>query len=351
MKTLLLIFLLIINFKICFADDTAVSSYGGNLICSKETRISLKKEILIFTQLEKSMRVDVIFEFFNPDEARDLSVGFVTPGVSSPELPSGGQPNLKNFLAIVNEELVEFKISKIENTEFKKIVQNNFDNDFIYLFDVRFNKGLNTIKHSYNFEPIFSSGGSFGSSEYNYKLTTGKNWANEEIEDFELIINKTGLFDVPLYLDDNHNNWEIKGFGKQKENVNQIHPNESTLTVNLKSGYLYFHKTSFKPTYDIKISRFNPIDSYELLQIIYWSSMNGGSGLDKLNKNDYRLARNAVFATYGYKFKDYELLNYFSNYVWYIPDPNVMNTTAILDYQYKELYDRIVKLETEFNDK
>ena len=344
-----MIFWSIINLNISYADDTAVNSFGGNLICEKETRISLKKETLIFTQLENSMRVDVYFEFYNPDDARDLKVGFVTPGISAPELPEGGNPNLENFIAIVNDEIVKFNISKLENTDFKVTKQDYFNYDYIYYFDVRFKKGINTIKHSYNYGPIISTGGSLGTLDYFYKLTTGKNWANETIEDFELIINKTGLFDVPLYLDRNPtNNWEVKGFGKTQEEIDKSKLDNSKLNINLKSGYLYLHKTNFKPEHDIQISRYNPIDNFDILKTIYWSSMNGDYGLDKLDKEDYRIARNAIFAIYGYKFNDIDMLNYFSKYFWYIPDPNITNSVDIFDQNYKNLFNRIVQLEKEY---
>jgi len=51
--------------------------------------------------------------------------------------------------------------------------------------------------------------------------------------------------------------------------------------------------------------------------------MNGGHGLDKLKKDDYRLARNAIFAIGGYNFNDSDLLNYFSKYFWYIPNLHI----------------------------
>ena len=78
MKKYILIIGLIYS-ALSFADDSVINSYGGNLSCVRETKIRLKKEILTFTQLDSTMKVEVNFEFDNPDEERDELVGFISP--------------------------------------------------------------------------------------------------------------------------------------------------------------------------------------------------------------------------------------------------------------------------------
>lgn len=346
MKKYFLFIICLLHLKISFADDGIINSYGGNLICIKETKIILKKETLTFTQLKGGMLVDIYFEFVNPEEERNEVVGFITPAFSSPEDRSESYTNIENFVVIVNDKMVVYNISKVTNTEFSSILDKKLQNSFAYYFDVKFNKGINTIRHSYFFKPASLAAGCCGISSYTYRLTTGKNWANKTIEDFELKINKQGLFRVPLYLDDSPNNtWEIMGFGKISKKSHEPYSKNKSLDVNIKTGYLYFHAVDFSPEYDINISSYQLIDDFEPLRTIYWSSMNNGAGLDTLTKEDYRIAKNALFAYHGYEFRDKELFDYFSKYFWYIPDPNIRNDIEILNSIEKRLFNRIIELE------
>jgi len=46
----------------------------------------------------------------------------------------------------------------------------------------------------------------------------------------------------------------------------------------------------------------------------------GSADLSGLSAGDLRLLRNAIFAVHGYRFKDKDLLDYFSRFEWYSPE-------------------------------
>lgn len=350
-KVLITILIQLISLSL-IANDGIINSYGGNLFVAKETRIELKKERLSFKEIDGKMFVEVYFEFYNPDDQRIENVGFITPPSTTPDdivSETIRHPNLSKFTVIVNGENLDYKVSKIMDTEFKSVFERPAHDAFVYYFKTIFRKGINIIKHSYYFEPSFTTGGVSGHYFYDYKLTTGKNWANSEIEDFELRIEKKGLFTVPLsFSEDLTNNWTLVGKGKiATEDYFFERVNNDLLFVNIESGYLVYKAKNLKPHYDLSIQSYNPIDYFEVLRTIYWSSMNRGHGLDKLDSRDYRIGRNALFAIHGYKFRDPELFDYFSKYFWYIPNETISGNVEILNHMQRNLFDRIVELEKE----
>ena len=59
--------------------------------------------------------------------------------------------------------------------------------------------------------------------------------------------------------------------------------------------------------------------------------------IQKLSPNEKRLLRNALFAVYGYQFKNLDLLKYFSKYWWYKPNSKIENSINILDENQRRL--------------
>jgi len=353
-KNIIAILIQMISLTI-IANDGVINSYGGNIFCAKETRIELRKERLTFKEQNGQMLVEVYFEFYNPDEQRIEDVGFITPPHFEPGMEDGEvkHQNLSDFTVNVNGEDLEYKVSKINETEFKSVFDRPMYDSFVYYFKTTFKNGINIIKHSYVFKASFTTGGVSGYSYYDYKLTTGKNWANSEIGDFELKIEKKGLFTVPLNFNaEQINNWSLVGEGKiATEDYSLEKSNNKLLYVNIMNGYVIYKCKNLKPNYNLSIQSYNPIDNFDVLKTIFWSSMNGGHGLDELSSKDYRIGRNALFAMHGYKFKDKELRDYFSKYFWYTPNDIISGNVEILDYQQKQLFDKIVELEKENNRK
>lgn len=347
-KYLLSLATILLSFSISsFSNDGIINSYGGNLICAKETVIELRKEILSFTKIGNEMFVEIYFEFFNPENERKEQVGFFSPPTFRPDADKDkAHPNIKEFTVTVNGEQLSYKVSPIQETEFKSVYERIPRESFVYYFETTFKKGLNVIKHSYKFSPSFSTGGVSGTTTYDYKLTTGKNWANSVIVDFELKIKMNGIFTVPFnFQREADNNWKLIGDGKISDYDGIKVHRKKLLYANIKNGYLIYKCKNLQPYYNITIQYYNPLDYVEPIKTIFWSSMNRGHGLEKLTSEDYRIARNTIFAIKGYKFKSSDLNDYFNKYFWYIPDDNVKNSMDILDTREKKLFDRTVELE------
>jgi hypothetical protein len=62
------------------ANDGSFCASGNQLIPIFETAISVKKEILTLKKIhDKYIEVTVYYEFFNPKEDKNITVGFVKP--------------------------------------------------------------------------------------------------------------------------------------------------------------------------------------------------------------------------------------------------------------------------------
>jgi hypothetical protein len=65
--------------------------------------------------------------------------------------------------------------------------------------------------------------------------------------------------------------------------------------------------------------------------------------IKELSDYERRIIINTMFALYGYEFKTTEWKDYFSKFLWYKPDSNVMNNIEILDEYQKRLYEYLIK--------
>ena len=90
MKLISYIIALLMPVLLC-ANDGMFMSEGGQLIPVKETSIEMQKEILYLKYTPLGIEVSVYFEFYNPGEARDEIVGFVTPPASEDFMMRNGR--------------------------------------------------------------------------------------------------------------------------------------------------------------------------------------------------------------------------------------------------------------------
>jgi len=65
--------------------------------------------------------------------------------------------------------------------------------------------------------------------------------------------------------------------------------------------------------------------------------------LDSLNDNDKEIIINAMFALYGYVFISKEWNDYFSKFLWYKPDNEIIHNVEILDEYQKKLLEYLLK--------
>lgn len=351
MKNAFVLYLLIIfSLAEALANDGVFYSIGNTLIPLDETTIELKKEVLILTKNQycngangDKMDVSVYFEFYNPGEAIERVVGFVTPpadGAMNEEFKA--HPYISDYIIEVNNSILFYDIARIDSTEFKTLVGNVSGNDFIYYSTVKFQNGITIIKHSYTYKgsqvaDMFSPG-----PHFHYRLTTGNSWANKEIEDFEIYINmgKDSYFSIPAFFENNKRvNWELIGSGKTGMNST----NNKIFNVKINSGYLHFTASNFKPDFDLTIRTINPYASFDgFVDIFYPGMYNSPRDIGELSDSDLRILRNSFFAIHGYSFNSHDLHDYFSQYIWYIPDPNINEQSINLNQWEQDRLDKII---------
>ncbi len=357
----LLVFLLLSFTQSSFANDGAFYAVGNTLIPLKETVIRLKKEILSLSSEGGFMRVNIYFEFFNPGNEKELIVGFVTPPASGDVTEEEeSHPQVKDFFVQVNDQLLAYKIARMEGTGFKLPEEIADGDDFIYYFNVKFKKGLTIIRHSYAYRAGISVERIY---EYAYRLTTGTTWAGGAIEDFELNINMENdrVFGVPFRFSDRdiRADWQIIGVGRLGKTPrydaydDPDDPAHNIAAAFIKNGYLQLKAKNFRPQYDIQIvipqlyneinwwcdrgiendfHRFNELQDPDSTEAIIRS----------FSERELRLFKNLDYARNGYDFKDSSLKKIFLKYLWYMPDPTFKMENVTEKYVSKRYMDLIL---------
>lgn len=349
--------LLILFFLQAKANDGVFYAMGNTLVPLKETTIRLKKEILNLDRKGDWMQVNIYFEFFNPGAERELTVGFVTPpafgDVSDEEAK---HPFVKDFMVMVGDKLLPYKIAKMEETSFKVSSKVSEGYDFVYHFTVKFTKGITVIRHSY----LYKGGGSVeAKQDFDYRLTTGTTWANSAIDDFELNIDMgdDSYFSVPAFFNTAPASWQIAGIGRlSKTNFSLPYMPEDKdrlKMVYLRRGKLQLRATAFRPLQDLNINFWNLHNEISLwcdnkeqndfkgmMEMIWGDSVE--VSVSKLTDIELRLYRNLNYARMGYDFKDDVLKKKFSKYIWYIPDSSLKPDNVPDYYVTKELQQLII---------
>lgn len=362
----LIVFSFFLTFQI-FANDGVFYAQGDTLFPLQETQIELKKEILKFYVVDHNYaKVDVYFEFYNPGASKTVTVGFVTPpaegDVSDEE---SNKQFITNFTVNVNGKIIPYKIKRLKETTFKleqKEEEASKDDYFVYYFPVTFKKGLNIIRHTYRYQ-----GGESTEldRDFEYQITTGKGWANKQIDDFELQIHlDNGIFAVParfvkptsdILLNQNVElaDWKIIGDGKMEENVRQwfnVDPSPYVRMVHLNHGYLSFKAKNFKPDYDISFGEYNwaagwasvwcefgqecvEQDSLEKVTRYFTLKPYGefeSVDFDEFTAKDFKYLRNYFYAVRGIDFKDEQLRKFYTQFFWYKPIKGLKAENIIL---------------------
>lgn len=343
MKSFLFISILVISIS-SFADTGIFYSEGGNLFPIQETSISMQKEILHFTYTPEGIKVDVFFEFYNPGETRTEIVGFVIPksmsytedDYNSDIEKTKRHPFVYDFMTAQNGKILPYEVTRYESRGFNTDIDGVRDLDIIYYFNVTFEPGVTNLYNHYVFKGGVLSN---GNENFIYKLKTGKMWANQTIGDFTMIIDaEKKWIEIPTTLSKSiaSMDYEINGIGKTGN-----HPRiESRKYAYLLSGFLNLHVTNLKPDFDIYLT-VNGLASYyydfsetyckentDLLPSLHWVIgseevsvyENQFEGIEDIAIQDMI---NFLYAIHGYNFNGNDVADYFTQFTWYIPDPQL----------------------------
>ena len=381
MKKLFTILLALFAFVGVKANDGAFYAEGNQLIPITETTIKVQKEILTITLAPKvenqthRFKVDVYYEFFNPGEAKDLLVGF--EAVNYLEGNANAHPCIHDFKVVMNNKYLPHQVKRFfypldkegymnygvmkdyyKNGRFvepTKEMWKAMDDEnspyhawdgvpyyYVYYFNAHFNKGLNIIKHTYDFE-----GSDQVMEEYlfDYVLTAANRWANNGIDDFTLEINlgdRQSFYVSPTFFK-SASEWTFKGKGKVKDGGGNL--------FHVQSGSIVYHKKNFHPEGELHVSKtaffiygdeYMAEDGFEggdffKSQYYNLSCENTGSiAYSPLSSERKRILKNLPFAYRGYVFTDKSLQRYFESTDWYIPDPSYKSDMTTLSKDEKD---------------
>jgi YARHG domain-containing protein len=354
--TLSTILILILTFS-AFGNDGVYLTHGSVIYPTQETKISLDKEVLSFTVRDRVAYVDIQFQFNNPESIdRKLLIGFQAPTAAGDVSDSLSNLNqINNFTIIQNGQILPYKLkaAECEDCELKEPKDFNFSQFepgvFVFLFEISFKPGLNQINHSYSFPA--SRNVSFDQF-YQYILTTGSKWADEKIKNLTVNIDmgKNQYFYIKDIFGQTAD-WTIIGTGKLTDEKFGYIDNDSCRMVRTISGQLQIKAADFKPTKNIEfgvVSRYSftcwPVD-YEKIrkgEIIQIGNMILEADYSKV---ELRILRNTIYAQYGYDFNSPDLKEYFSQFAWYMPDPNLKMEDIKLTEKEKEFLEKILTKE------
>ena len=357
-KILSTILTLILTFS-AFGNDGVYLTKGSVIYPTQETKITLDKEILSFTVRDRVAYVNIQFQFNNPENIdRKLLIGFQAPtalGDVSDSLSNLNQIN--DFMIIQNGQILPYKLkaAECEDCELKNPKDLHFSQMepgiFVFLFEITFKPGLNQINHSYNFP---ASNNVVMDEFYNYILTTGSKWAGGKIKD--LTINIDIGQNKYFYVNDIFGqtaNWSIIGTGKVTNDKFDYIDNDTCRMVRTLDGKLQIKVADYEP---IKNIEFGIVSKYTFsVYPVYHKKYKEGNivGIGRLDlegdytKKELRLMRNTIYAQYGYEFSSPDLKEYFNQFAWYIPDPNLKMEDIILTEKEKEFIEKILTKEKE----
>jgi len=339
-------------------DNYAYLGSGSVIYPMEKTNISLEYQFLSFRVEDGYAKVDILFEFNNPGQTeKKLPVGFMilTPEGDIHENMTG--KNLILDFRMMKDGYVlpyQLKVAACADCPLEDTGVIKTPGMYVYLFEVGFRPGINRISQSYGF---FPSSGKLSGEAYPHLLTTGAKWADGNIGGLTVCIDMDP--DKYFFVNDIFGpkaSWEIIGSGKitGKIHYNDL-PEDSCRMVRVLSGKLQIAVENFRYEDNIffgTIKGNSPgyknnriIDSlrYALWYSIWdvWDIKRFLYSESRLGEYELKILRNIIYARYGYVFKSEDMQNYFSQFEWYIPDPNLVMEEIRLTEKEEELIEVI----------
>jgi len=356
MKKQLLILLIFFTYVLS-GNDGAYRSSGGIIYPINEEVIILEKEILSFKVEGDICHVNIQFTFNNPlKENKKVLTGFQAPEPSGDIDEKEKVNRIENFKIFFENKLLPYTIKWAYEEDGQLYTEKNFTKQedeenygiYVYLFEIDFKPGKNIINHSYSFP---ASSNVVFQREFSYILKTGAKWADKQIKDLTLEIDMgDNQYFFVRDIFGSEAEWSIVGVGKMKNN----NVNDFFKMIRILSGKLNIKVKNLSPTENIHfgivsnksfgIGRFSNDLLEKKLSFLETFDFN-----DNCTKEQLRFFRNAIYAKYGYNFKDPSLKKIFLQYDWYIPDPNVKIEEMKLDYSDKILLNKILEKEKIIN--
>ncbi len=276
-----------------WANDGVYFTSGSFLVPTKETDISVAKEILTITIGKDSMaRVDVYYELMNNGQPKTVTMAFEAQppyNVGDPINKQGIHPFIKDFSVVMNRQKLSCRNALVaghfpfenkngdsdftpldmtkwkgmgeapdslvpyENALYNAELDSVTGYAYAYCFDAPFKQGLNIVHHTYTYRMSYSIGKSF---EIPYWLTPATRWANRQIDDFTLNITADDLTEFCL----TDSLFAAAPFRKTSPergllyNITSEYGEPMVFAQICEGDTVTWHTNNFRPTADIYIS-------------------------------------------------------------------------------------------------
>ena len=343
MKFLTTILLATIFHAPCFGNDGSFYASGNQLIPVFETDIAVKKEILTLKKIrDQFIEVTVYYEFFNPKEEKEITVGFeaFSPEGDVNGTPKNGlHPYMRDFTVQLNGEMLKYNVAYVTDSTYakngviksKKLADvisnigdvNAVDFFYVYYFKAKFKKGLNIIKHTYNYD-LSSSVISY--YDFKYVLTAANRWGNKQIDDFTLFLDMGEFesFNINKDFFKERNDWLINGIGKSEEvkGIKNSEQDKDAVRFHIQKGNLIFHKMNFHPSGELFVYAPSGYGNDQDANQIPFSYYLQDVIVEPKSDLEKKILKNLPFARRGYVFQNPELKKFYEKQEWYIPNPN-----------------------------
>lgn len=390
-------FMALMGTTLARANDAVYFVNGSHLEPLQETDIAIVSEVLTITLNDDGFAyVEVDYQFMNNGQDKDVTMGFEAEAPyndGEPVTLQGGHPHIKDFSVVMNGKALSYRnglvfAGNFNDEDMPKEVQEarkkgqhfipvdlqrwKYDEEnserlynaktdeyathaFAYYFNAHFNKGMNTVRHTYAYRMSFGVGKAF---EVPYWLLPAMRWANHQIDDFTLriradqctkhfIIENTPFEGTPFRV--------TQGKGKTRKLKTELGEDSyEIIEVVLRNGTLEWHRNNFRTEYDMVIQSADqldylidwgdrPVPTYYDSGATYAGWMVYGGDYtkyfpeEKTGEFPARVEHNLPYAHRGYVFKNAKLKNYFESQWWYMPDPTWQPTDNSFSPHEKEM--------------
>lgn len=306
MRRLLLIILAITAMS-AFANDGVYFTDGTFLVPVHDSTISVSKEILTITIGNNDLaKVDVYYEFYNPDSTKTVAMAFeaAAPYNAIYDISKNiSHPYIHDFKVVMNGQKLEYRNALIVpqwqkgNTVIDKediisldladwkhgIPDGYYDSpnalynarldiviyaDYGYLFEAVFKPGINVVHHTYSYKMSYTIGYKYS---IDYRLTPATRWANRQIDDFTLRIKNENDMDYYIGNDEVFSAapFTFAGGGNAYPFVDEYGGHNTLVASHGEGAVLEWHVRNFAPQSDMYIVS---IDNYLPSQSKYLST-------------------------------------------------------------------------------
>jgi len=369
---IIILFILVLQVSLGLCNDGAFFARGGQLIPIVETDISVKKEVLTIKRTNNGyLRVTVSYIFDNPAAEKELLVGFEAPspfGDVDGTPVNGQHPYISNFSVNMNGIPIRYEAAIVNSKTYytngtidalseQEAMGENFNvNDpgfyYVYHFKAKFKKGINTVRHTYQFK---MSSSVMENYSFGYILTAANRWANNGIDDFTLIIDLGDFqnFLLSTSFFKQASDWALDG-KMIALNADNLPPYlefyKNHMQVYCNGGPMVFTKQNFHPAGELNISapRNYPlysVEEFDFKTIALPFDLVSSKNLKiSANEKSYKILRNLPYARRGYVFKTDYIQSYYTAQPWYVPRPNYISNKDDLTEEERLWLDELVKL-------